>query len=204
MLSLSLPRPSWAHRMPASIKLTLLVVLSMVLFHVGNLSVLSLALAAVVGLTASLGVDAWRQTSRFLLPLMPMVALLMLFHILFGHIEDGTAISLRLLALVLMANIVTMTTALSDMMRTVERLLSPFEKLGVNIRAMSVAMALVIRFLPVLLQRSRDLFDAWRARSAKSARWNLITPIALSALDDAERVSDALRARGGLNPAERN
>ena len=204
MLSLSLPRPSWAHRVPAPVKLVLLLVLSVSLFFVTDLFVLGTALAAAIGLTASLGRDVWRQMFRLFLPIVPMILLLMLFHILFGGIEDGAAISFRLLALVCLANFVTMTTALSDMMRILQRLLSPLEGLGVKARTTSVAMALVIRFLPVLLQRSRDLFDAWRARSAKTPRWNLIAPVALSAFDDAERVSDALRARGGLDQLERS
>jgi biotin transport system permease protein len=49
-----------------------------------------------------------------------------------------------------------------------------------------------------MLQRMAALNDAWRARSARRAGWRLAFPATLAALDDAERVAEALRARGGV------
>ncbi len=204
MLSLALPRVSWAHRVPATAKLAGLLVLSLVLFPVKDPIILGGALAAVVMLTGSLGTSAMRQTMRFVVPLLFMVGLLLLFHIVFGQLRDGIAIVLRLLTMVLLANFVTMTTALSEMMALVEKLFAPFAKIGVNVRAVSVAMGLAIRFTPVLLTKSGLLFDAWRARSQKPARWRLVVPIGLAALDDAEQISDALRARGGVPSTRRS
>lgn len=198
MLSLALPRKSWAHGIPASAKLAGLLVVSVTLFPVKDPVVLTGALAAVLLLTGSLGAAAIRQTARFVVPLAFMIGLLLLFHIVFGQLRDGLAIVLRLLTLVLLANFVTMTTALSEMMGLVERLLAPLAWLGVNVWAISLAMGLAIRFTPVLLTKSGVLFDAWRARSQKPARWRLVVPIGLAALDDAEQISDALRARGGV------
>ncbi len=204
MLSLALARQTWGHRLPAWLKLVALLGLSIALFPVGDPLVLGAALAVVLALTASLGPDALRQTGRFLIPLWPMLALLLAFHLLFADLADGIVIAVRLLTLVMLANIVTMTTALSDMMHLVERVLSPLKSLGVNVRAISVAMGLVIRFTPVLLQRAHVLLDSWRARSHKRARWHIVVPIGLSVFNDAEQVSDALRARGGITQLNRN
>lgn len=204
MISLALPIRSWAHRVRAPVKLVGLLVLSIALFPVDDLRILAVVLLVVVALTASLGTAAQLQTLRFLVPLTPVIVLLMLYHFLFGEIRGGWVITLRLVSLILMANFVTMTTALSEMMELMERVLAPLQRLGVNARAISVAMGLVIRFTPVLLARSRVLHDSWRARSAKSPRWNLIVPIGLSAFDDADAVSEALRARGGVNQLKRS
>ena len=63
--------------------------------------------------------------------------------------------------------------------------------------ALALAIALVVRFIPALTQRLSDISDAFRARSPKRPGWRILVPAVLSALDDADRVADALRARGG-------
>ena len=39
---------------------------------------------------------------------------------------------------------------------------------------------------------------AWRARSRRRAGWRVIVPFMVLALDDADHVAEALRARGGI------
>ena len=63
---------------------------------------------------------------------------------------------------------------------------------------MSLALALVIRFIPVMLTRTEAISLAFRARSPRRPGWRLLMPVSLAALDDAEHVADALRARGGV------
>jgi biotin transport system permease protein len=100
---------------------------------------------------------------------------------------------------VALANLVTMTTTLDAMMAVVRRLLSPFSRLGLNLTAIELAAAMVIRFTPVLTQKGSALALAWRARSRKRAGWRVIMPFLVLALDDADHVADALRARGGFD-----
>ena len=56
----------------------------------------------------------------------------------------------------------------------------------------------MIRFTPVLAQKGQLLAQSWRARSTKRVGWRMIIPFAVLAIDDAEHVAEALRARGGL------
>ena len=77
-------------------------------------------------------------------------------------------------------------------------LCTPLRALGLSTRPLEIAIALVIRMTPVLLTKGRALSDAWRARSPRRANWRIILPFTLLALDDADHISDALRARGGL------
>jgi biotin transport system permease protein len=60
-----------------------------------------------------------------------------------------------------------------------------------------LAVALVIRFIPVMQDRTEQISQSWRARSARRAGWRVLMPATLAALDDAEHVAEALRARGG-------
>ena len=61
-----------------------------------------------------------------------------------------------------------------------------------------LAMALVVRFVPVLAAKGQALAMAWRARSQRPPGWRIIVPFAVTAIDDAEHVAEALRARGGM------
>jgi len=68
----------------------------------------------------------------------------------------------------------------------------------VKTRGIGVAMALVVRFTPVLAVKGRALSLAWRARSRRKVGWRILVPFAVLAIDDAEHVAEALRARGGI------
>ena len=69
---------------------------------------------------------------------------------------------------------------------------------GIFLLAMGIArMGQLIRFIPVMLLRMEALALAFRARSARRGSWRIVMPGVLAALDDADHVADALRARGG-------
>jgi biotin transport system permease protein len=91
-----------------------------------------------------------------------------------------------------------MTTALSDMIAVIRWLATPLRRVGLNTRAMELAIALVIRILPTLIDNGQRLSDAWRARSPRRPGWRVVVPFTLLALDDADHLADALRARGGF------
>ena len=69
------------------------------------------------------------------------------------------------------------------------------ERLGLPVGRVALALAMTVRFIPVLATRAGDLSLAWRARSAKRPLHRLLNPLALAALDEAERSAEALRAR---------
>lgn len=83
-------------------------------------------------------------------------------------------------------------------MGVVRRLLRPFVRFGLNLRAIELAAAMVIRFTPILADKGAALALAWRARARRRAGWRVIVPFLVVALDDADHVADALRARGGI------
>ena len=76
-------------------------------------------------------------------------------------------------------------------------MLKPVRTWGVNTRPVEIAVALVVRFTPVLIGKGAALADAWRSRCVKRASWRLVFPLSLVAIDDAEHVAEALKARGG-------
>lgn len=197
MLTLTSPVETWAHRLPAGLKLGLLALATTGLFLLDRPLWLAGAALATAGLYGSAGPRFARTGLRLLRPLWPFLVVVGLWHLWTGAREAGGIILLRMVTAVALANFVTMTTRLSDMIATVQRLARPLAFTGLSPRRLALAMALVVRFIPVMLERMEQITQSWRARSPRKPRWRVLVPATLAALDDADRAAEALRARGG-------
>ena len=198
MISLTSPVETWAHRVPAGAKLLALSVLTVALFLADRPWTLAAALAGIVTLYLSGGAAFLRQGLRHLRMLWPFLLLIALWHGLTGQVEAGLAIALRLLGALALANFVTMTTRLTDMIGVLTMLLAPLRRAGLPTRAVELAIAMVLRFTPMLVENGARLAMSWRARSRRRPGWRIVMPMAALALDDADHVAEALRARGGI------
>ena len=134
---------------------------------------------------------------RLLRPLWPFILIVGLWHLWTDDLAAGAAVLMRMIAAVGLANFVTMTTRLSDMLEVFQRFARPLQVFGLSPRLIGLAVALVIRFIPVMLERLTLIIQSWSARSPRRPRWRVLVPATLAALDDADRVAEALRARGG-------
>ena len=200
MISLSSPVKTRAHNWPAGMKLAGLCAATIVLFFIENLALHAAILVAVAGVYLSAGALFFKAGLRQLRVLWPFVVIVAIWHIWTGETQQGAVILLRLLSALALANLVTMTTRLSDMIDVVRLLTRPLAKLGLNPAALDMAIALVIRLTPVLAQKGSNLTQAWRARSPRKPSWRILLPFTVLALDDADHVAQALRARGGFTP----
>lgn len=198
MLTLTSPVETWAHPLPAGPKMAALALWTVILFSLDSLPALAGATLAVALLIRSVGASFARTSARMLWPLWPFAALAGVWYLAKGDPAGGAAIILRMLAAIAAANAVTMTTRLSDMMAVITRIARPLGALGLSPRTLALAVALVIRFVPVMLQRMTQIRDAWCARSPRRPGWRALVPTLLAALDDADHVAEALRARGGV------
>jgi biotin transport system permease protein len=197
MLTLTSPVETPLHRLPAGLKLAALCAFTVLLFRTDDPTTLAAIAAAIAAIHLTLGRPIAAQALRQLRPLWPFLLLLALWHGWTGDFAQGTAIALRLITAVAAANLVTMTTRLTDMLATLDRLATPFARMGLPTRRLTLAIALTIRFIPVLSDRIDALRAAWSVRSPRPPGWRILIPAALAALDEADHVAEALRARGG-------
>lgn len=197
MLTLTSPVEIWAHRLPAGAKLGLLCAFTVLLFALKTPAALLIAAAATAALIASGGPTFAKESLTMLRPLWPFVLIVALWHLWTNEPAQGASIVIRMITAVAAANFVTMTTRLTDMIAVLETLTKPLARLGLSPRALALAVALTIRFIPVTLSRMQVIRESWRARSPRRPGWRVLLPATLAALDDAEAVAEALRARGG-------
>lgn len=195
MLTLTSPVDIWAHRLPAGAKLLALCLTTALLFALASPLTLTVAALTVAATTATGGPRFAAHALRMLRPLIPFVVVIALWHLWLQDLA-GIPIILRMVTAVAAANLVTMTTRLSDMIAVLERLMRPLARL-IPPRTLALATALTVRFIPVMLDRAAQIGESWRARSPRRPGWRVLVPITTAALDDADHTAEALRARGG-------
>ncbi len=196
MISLYMMGNSWAHRLPARVKLLFLFVLSLLIIPFNTVWFSAALLVLAVGLYASLGKGGLKKV-KVVRPLLWMMGIIFLVHAFMGDIEQGIIAVLRLLAMVLLANFVCITTHMEALMDAVEPLFRPLSLFGISPKCVSLAVVLVIRFVPGLMAVYASLQEAYKARTARSNSWRLLAPFALHAIKMTDHVAEALTARGG-------
>lgn len=102
----------------------------------------------------------------------------------------------NLLAAVLAARMLTLTTSTPDLMDALARALAPLRVVGVNPRAVTLTIALMIRSIPFLAGAVQDARDAASARGLTRNPAVLLTPAVVGAVAYAQRTGEALEARG--------
>ena len=119
------------HAAPAGVKLVVLAAAGTALFFEPSIPSVTVALVVVLGLYAVARIP-WRTTGRQVLGLTPFLALIVVAQVIFTDRHTAVLIGERLLTLVLLANLVTLTTRTSAMVETIERALGPLRPLGVR------------------------------------------------------------------------
>lgn len=183
------------HRLPAGAKLIGLALVSIVILPVTDPRLLGLALAAVLAAYASLGRRGLARLFNWV-PLLPLLLLIGVLQAWAVSVPAAASSVLRILVMVLIADLVTLSTRLEDMMDALGVVLRPLAVLGLDPRRLSLAVALVLRFVPVLAAQWQARTEAWRARSPRRPRLVLLVAFLAGALKSADQVAEALDARG--------
>jgi biotin transport system permease protein len=195
LLGLHQPGTTVLHRLPAGAKLLGLMVVSIVVVVVNG------PLSAVAFLVVAAGLLAW-SGARLGLTLRAMRWLLVTAAVLGAWTvwQNGWPRAVEvvgdLVALILLATTVTVTTPVDEVMDAVARGLQPLRRIGVDPEAVALAFSLMLRAIPSTIQLAEESRDAAVARGLeRSARARLI-PFVVRVVARARDTGDALHARG--------
>lgn len=187
--------PTWLHGVAAGYKLAVLAALSIFIFRIASPVLLIACVLALIVLYMSLGCAVTKRLS-FFTPLLPILVIIFVAQYFTGGFGAALMMVCRLLLMLALADLVTMSTPMQAMMDAVTPLLSPLKFAGANTEKLSFAVALTVRLVPLLLENWRGHAQAFRARTGKPANWRVLAPFIANSLRLADQMGEALDARG--------
>jgi biotin transport system permease protein len=195
MIGLYRPGTSIVHRAPAGVKLAALLVGSATLVLARTprgVGAAALAVAAGYGV-ARLSVPV---LAGQLWPLRWFVGLLVPFQWWVGGWRQVVVVVGTLAVAVAGAGLVTLTTRVSAMLDVLAGLLNPLRRVGADPERVALLLALTVRAVPLLADTYAQARDARRARGLERSPRALLVPLVLRTLRHADRLGEALAARG--------
>lgn len=121
-------------------------------------------------------------------------------------VKQAIVISLRLILLLLMASLLTLTTSPIDLTDGIERLLQPLARFRFPAHELAMMMSIALRFIPTLIEETDKIMKAQISRGADFESGNLLKraknmvplliPLFVSAFRRAEELALAMEARG--------
>ena len=120
-------------------------------------------------------------------------------------IKNAVFMILRLFFLIMGTSLLTLTTSPIMLTDGIERLLSPFGKIGVPHHEIAMMMSIALRFIPTLLEETDKIIKAQSARGADFESGNLLRrvkamipiliPLFISAFRRADELATAMECR---------
>ena len=120
---------------------------------------------------------------------------------------------LRILSLIFMSSLLTLTTKPTDLNRGLELLLKPLKYIGVKVSVFSMMISITLRFIPTLFLEAQKILKAQASRGVdfKEGRLqqkvtqiiSLLLPMFIISLRKAYDLADTMEVRGYVPGAER-
>jgi biotin transport system permease protein len=196
MQSLYVDGETWMHRASPRAKLIVLAALGVVLFLTDRLTLLAFAAIVAAALYFAVGLS-FREALIRLRPVFLIILFVVLFSLLFNPLHAAVATVLRLVALVLFAATVTATTTIGSFVEEITFLARPLERLRlVHAEDIGLAVGLVVRFVPEIVDRYGAIREAHEARGLKIRLSTTLVPLIILTLRDADSIAAAIDARG--------
>lgn len=195
MIALYRPGTGILHRAPAGLKLAALAVGALILslyphdpasIAVVLLVVLALFVVARLPLRTPF-LEVWRL--RWIIVVLA-AALMIFVSPVAAWVSTG-----RVVAVLLLASLLTLTTRMSDLLAVLQRLLHPLRRFGVDPAVVALSVSLTLTTIPVIAGFVERVREAERARDVRLGVRTAV-PLLVLALRHADDVGDALAARG--------
>ena len=196
MIGLYHPGSSLLHRIPAGVKVLVFAALTLAIaLTAGGAWTLPAAgcLTAVLYLLAGLGI---RPLLRQLCAARWIVLVMLVTQVIFLPVPVALTNTGRVLIVIVLAALITLTTRIPALLDATERALAPFRRFGVNPAAIGLLLALTITAIPVIGGFAAAIREAQRARGAPVRLQRFVVPLLVMSLKHSDELADALTARG--------
>ncbi|HET7357497.1 MAG TPA: energy-coupling factor transporter transmembrane protein EcfT [Nocardioidaceae bacterium] len=194
-LGLYQPGASPVHRAPAVLKLLLMLALGVASVFLDRTWEVAAALLAVVVGYAVARIPI-RTAVAQIRPLLWVVGFAAVVHVFLDGWARAFVVVGVVVALVLLAGLVTLTTRTDAMVDALVALLRPLRHVGVDSERIGLVLALGIRCVPVVVGLAEEVRDAQRARGLTASPRAFAVPLVVRSLRHADALGEALLARG--------
>ena len=214
------PGDSWVHRLDARTKIIATLLYLIELFVVNNFYGFAIAAGALFAVIAISKVPL-----KFIFRGLSAVFLIIAFTFLLNlFMVDGTVLwqwkflkityeglaraffmAVRLVLIIIGSSIMTLTTKPVELTDGLEKLLSPFSKIGLPSHEIALMMTIALRFIPTLMEETDKIIKAQQARGADFESGNLfqrakslipiLVPLFVSSFRIAQDLALAMEAR---------
>lgn len=131
-----------------------------------------------------------------------------------GSIIEASFVTIRIIALLFISSLLTLTTTPTEINNGLEKLLSPLKKIGINASSFTMVIAIALRFIPNLILEAQKVLKAQSSRGADFKDGNLINraiqvvslivPMFVVAYKKAIDLGNAMDARGYIPDGKRS
>ena len=177
MIPLHRPGTSLVHRAPAGLKLVLLMTVAITVSVVQSTPWVVAAVAAVTVLLYLVAGLGFRGLAQQVLAARWLIVILAATQLLFLPLPTALLHTGRVVLILLLAALVTMTTSTAAMLDTVERALGPFRRFGVDPVRVGLLLAITIATIPVLQSFAATVREAQLARGVRVPAFRLVIPL---------------------------
>ncbi|HSK31983.1 MAG TPA: energy-coupling factor transporter transmembrane protein EcfT [Propionicimonas sp.] len=195
LFSLYVPGNSPLHRVAVGHKYLLLLLLTVPALVVAHPIVSLAALVVSMALLASCRTGLWHAWT-LPLALWVLVAVLAGYQVLVGRPDLAVVVGANLVTAVYASRLLTLTTPGPALIDALVAALRPFERIGVKSDLVGLAVAIMVRSVPLLLDSFDQVRQAARARGRERNLFLLVTPVVVRAVGQAQATGAALAARG--------
>ena len=196
MIVLYRPGTSLLHRMPAGLKVLVFAALALAIALTAG-SVWTLPIAGLgtvyLYLLAGLGIPT---LLRQLYATRWIVLVMLVTQVLFLPVFIAVTNTSRVLVVVLLAALITLTTRIPALLDATDQALAPLRRFGVNAPGIGLLLALTITAIPVIGGFATEIREAQRARGVPVRPQTFVVPLLVMSLKHSDELADALTARG--------
>lgn len=189
------PADTFWHRRTAGFKLLALVAAGVVVVATRG------PVSSIVFVAVAVGMVVWTGAGlRMLLTTLRGLLLVLVLLAIYQSWQHGWPRAVEtvgdLVALVLAATVLTVTTPIDEMLDTIGWALRPLRRFGVDPDKVALAFSLMIRAIPTTIEIADQTRDAAVARGLQRSLRARLTPLVIRVVAHARATGDALHARG--------
>src|SRR5690554_238655 len=125
----------------------------------------------------------------------------------------SVVVILRIVTLIFLSSVLTLTTKPTDLNNGLEKLASPLKKIGVKVSILTMMISIALRFIPTLINEANKILKAQASRGVdfKEGKLrekinqiiSLLIPMFVISYKRAYDLADAMEARGYIPEADR-